>query len=71
MIPQASFLLGMLVISMSLGCHALCPDISAPNFLLTLQAYGPEYKVVGVQSREVLLNAGNIHCITQQQPAEW
>ncbi len=33
----------------------------------TLQeAYGPDYKVVGVRSREVLLNAGNIHCITQQ-----
>lgn len=33
----------------------------------TLQeAYGPGYKVVGVKSREVLLNAGNIHCITQQ-----
>ena len=33
----------------------------------TLQeAYGPDYKVVGVKSREVLLNAGNIHCITQQ-----
>ena len=33
----------------------------------TLQeAYGPSYKVVGVKSREVLLNAGNVHCITQQ-----
>ena len=33
----------------------------------TLQeAYGADYKVVGVRSREVLLNAGNIHCITQQ-----
>eukprot|EP00891_Asterochloris_glomerata_P009156 jgi/Astpho2/9156/Aster-07801 len=36
----------------------------------TLQkAYGPERKVVGVKSREVLLNAGNVHCITQQWPA--
>lgn len=35
------------------------------------EAYGSDCKVVGVQSREVLLNAGNIHCITQQQPAEW
>lgn len=32
---------------------------------------GETCKVVGVSSREVLLNAGNIHCITQQQPAEW
>lgn len=23
-------------------------------------------QIVGVQSREVLLNAGNVHCITQQ-----
>jgi hypothetical protein len=28
-------------------------------------------QVVGVSSREVVLNAGNIHCITQQQPAGW
>lgn len=27
-------------------------------------------RVVAVDSREVLLNAGNVHCITQQQPAE-
>ena len=26
-------------------------------------------QVVGVKSREILLNAGNIHCITQQCPA--
>jgi agmatine deiminase len=38
----------------------------------TLQAaYGPSYKVVGVKSREVLLNAGNIHCITQQWVKGW
>jgi agmatine deiminase len=32
------------------------------------KAYGPQYKVVGVPggTREVLLNAGNVHCITQQ-----
>ena len=35
------------------------------------EAYGPDYKVVGVKSREVLLNAGNIHCITQQHPKAW
>ncbi|KAK9813705.1 hypothetical protein WJX73_004175 [Symbiochloris irregularis] len=33
------------------------------------KAYGRERKVVGVKnSREVLLNAGNVHCITQQFP---
>ena len=28
----------------------------------------PEREVVAVQSREILLGGGNIHCITQQQP---
>lgn len=35
----------------------------------TLQQLLPERKVVGVYSREILLGGGNIHCITQQQPA--
>lgn len=35
------------------------------------KAYNGERRVVGVSSREVVLNAGNIHCITQQQPASW
>ncbi len=29
----------------------------------------PEREIVGVYSREILLGGGNIHCITQQQPA--
>lgn len=29
----------------------------------------PKHEVVGVYSREILLGGGNIHCITQQQPA--
>jgi agmatine deiminase len=29
----------------------------------------PERRVIGVQSREILLGGGNIHCITQQVPA--
>ena len=28
----------------------------------------PEYKVVGVHTREIVYGGGNIHCITQQQP---
>ncbi|MCY4062473.1 MAG: agmatine deiminase [Chloroflexi bacterium] len=29
----------------------------------------PNHEIIGVQSREILLGGGNIHCITQQQPA--
>ncbi|KAK9817303.1 hypothetical protein WJX72_012405 [[Myrmecia] bisecta] len=36
-----------------------------------LQKAYPDRKVVAVNSRDVLLNAGNIHCITQQFPAAW
>ena len=34
-----------------------------------VQAMFPERRVVGVQTREVAFGGGNIHCITQQQPA--
>ncbi len=29
----------------------------------------PDYEIVGVNAREILLGGGNIHCITQQVPA--
>lgn len=34
-----------------------------------LQEIFPEYEIVGVPAREILLGGGNIHCITQQIPA--
>lgn len=34
-----------------------------------LQRVFPEHEVVMVPGREILLGGGNIHCITQQQPA--
>ena len=51
--------------------------IIAPQFgdsqdqraLQTLGELFPNAQVVGVAAREILLGGGNIHCITQQQPA--
>ena len=37
--------------------------------LKQIQEMFPEHKVVGVMTREIVYGGGNIHCITQQQPA--
>jgi agmatine deiminase len=50
----------------------LVPTFNDPQdqkALSTLQHLMPDHKVVGVPAREILLGGGNIHCITQQQPA--
>ena len=51
---------------------AIIPVFDDPHdsaALQRLQENLPERKVVGVPAREILLGGGNIHCITQQQPA--
>ncbi|MYI41940.1 MAG: agmatine deiminase, partial [Chloroflexi bacterium] len=35
----------------------------------TLAELFPQREIVQIQAREILLGGGNIHCITQQQPA--
>lgn len=50
----------------------IVPQYEDENDALALeqvQAMFPERKVVGVKTREVVYGGGNIHCITQQQPA--
>lgn len=44
-------------------------DENDARALEEIQAMFPGRKVVGVKTREVVYGGGNIHCITQQQPA--
>ena len=51
----------------------IVPQYGDKNDKLALQQVQkmfPERKVVGVRTEEVAFGGGNIHCITQQQPAE-
>ena len=50
----------------------IVPQYGDENDLLAVrqvQEMFPDREVVGVQTREVAFGGGNIHCITQQQPA--
>ena len=50
----------------------ILPTFDDPNDKVAaeiLQSLYPQHKVVTVPGREILLGGGNIHCITQQQPA--
>ncbi|EFN59623.1 hypothetical protein CHLNCDRAFT_133066 [Chlorella variabilis] len=55
------------VVMPAFGGEAAAADEQARQVLAEVY---PERRVVAVQSREILLGGGNIHCITQQQPAE-
>ncbi len=60
--------------NMAAACTELSfTDLSIDLFVTcrakaVLEKAFPDYKVVTVPSREILLGGGNIHCITQQQP---
>ena len=50
----------------------IAPQYGDPNDALALRQLRemfPDRKVVGVYTREIVYGGGNIHCITQQQPA--
>jgi agmatine deiminase len=50
----------------------IMPVFDDPNDVVAkekLEAAFPERKVVTVPGREIVLGGGNVHCITQQQPA--
>ena len=50
----------------------ILPQYGDENDLLAVrqvQEMFPDREVVGVQTKEVAFGGGNIHCITQQQPA--
>lgn len=49
----------------------IVPQYGDPNDELALKQVAemfPGYKVVGVNTREIIFGGGNVHCITQQQP---
>ena len=51
---------------------AIVPTFNDPHdepVLNQLQRLMPDRQVIGVPAREIILGGGNIHCITQQQPA--
>jgi len=50
----------------------ICPQFNQPECdviaIQVLQSIYPSYAIVPVDTYDVLLGGGNIHCITQQQP---
>ena len=44
-------------------------DINDSLAIAQLEKVFPQHQVVGVRTKEIVFGGGNIHCITQQQPA--
>jgi len=48
------------------------PQFNQPKWdeeaIRKLRSLFPEREIIGVQSRDILIGGGNIHCITQQVP---
>ncbi|WP_320157773.1 agmatine deiminase family protein [Psychrobacter sp. 72-O-c] len=44
-------------------------DINDDLAIQQLENIFPRHQVVGVRTKEIVFGGGNIHCITQQQPA--
>ncbi|MHC6526781.1 agmatine deiminase [Vibrio proteolyticus] len=47
----------------------LLDEATDADAMAILQRALPDYQIIGIPTREVLLGGGNIHCITQQIPA--
>ena len=43
-------------------------DVKDKQALELIQNLMPEYEVIGVYARDIIVGGGNIHCITQQIP---
>ena len=57
------------IIAASVHAFKACGLVHATGRLCIMYLTEQPMQVVGVKSREILLNAGNIHCVTQQIPA--
>ncbi|MGP9517047.1 agmatine deiminase family protein, partial [Psychrobacter sp. AOP5-CZ1-12] len=44
-------------------------DVNDRLAIEQLEKIFPQHQVVGVRTKEIVFGGGNIHCITQQQPA--
>ena len=45
-------------------------DVKDKQAVDLIQNLMPEYEVIGVYARDIIVGGGNIHCITQQIPAD-